>query len=66
MIKNFTIALFLSSASALNLQKLDPAHGEPIAICNGAIQGSCTEAEDVVKHRLRRAYKRAAPGDPDF
>ena len=66
MIKNITIALFLASSSAVTLDKFDPAHGAPIPICNGANEGSCTEANDVVVHRIRRAYKRAAPGDPDF
>lgn len=40
--------------------------GEIIAICNGANEGHCTEAADVVKHRLRRPGKMAAPGDPDY
>lgn len=26
----------------------------------------CTEAADVVRHRLRRPGKQAAPGDPDY
>lgn len=40
--------------------------GAAIAICNGANAGHCTEADEVVKHKLRRAGKRAAPGDPDY
>ena len=40
--------------------------GAPIAICNGANAGHCTEAAEVVKHRARRPFKRAAPGDPDY
>jgi hypothetical protein len=40
--------------------------GESIAICNGMNTGHCTEAAEVVKHRLRRPGKRAAPGDPDY
>ena len=40
--------------------------GAPIAICNGANAGHCTEADEVVKHKVRRAGKRAAPGDPDY
>ena len=31
--------------------------GEVIAICNGANDGHCTEADEVVKHRLRRPGK---------
>jgi len=40
--------------------------GDSIAICNGLNNGHCTEAADVVRHRLRRPGKRAAPGDPDY
>ena len=40
--------------------------GSAIAICNGLNNGHCTEAADVVRHRLRRPGKRAAPGDPDY
>lgn len=40
--------------------------GDAIAICNGLNNGHCTEAADVVRHRLRRPGKRAAPGDPDY
>jgi hypothetical protein len=43
-----------------------PTTGAPIPICNGANEGKCTEADEVVKHRLRRPFKRAAPGDPDY
>jgi hypothetical protein len=66
MIKNITIALFLASSKAITLDRFDPAHGTPIPICNGANAGKCTEADEVVVHRVRRAYKRAAPGDPDY
>ena len=31
-----------------------PSTGDAIAICNGANVGHCTEADEVVKHRLRR------------
>jgi hypothetical protein len=40
--------------------------GPAIAICNGMNAGRCTEASEVVKHRLRRPGKRAAVGDPDY
>lgn len=40
--------------------------GESIAICNGYNANHCTEAADVVRHRLRRPGKRAAPGYPDY
>jgi len=40
--------------------------GGVIAICNGLNSHHCTEAADVVRHRLRRPGKRAAPGDPDY
>ena len=40
--------------------------GAAIAICNGLNAGHCTEAAEVVKHRIRRPGKRAAPGDPDY
>jgi len=40
--------------------------GAAIAICNGLNQGHCTEADEVVKHRLRRPFKQAAIGDPDY
>ena len=43
-----------------------PESGAPIPICNGANAGACTEADEVVKNRLRRPHKRAAPGDPDY
>ena len=43
-----------------------PETGAPIPICNGANKGACTEADEVVKKRLRRPHKRAAEGDPDF
>ena len=39
--------------------------GPAIAICNGLNEGHCTEAEEVVKHRLRRPFKMPGPGDPD-
>lgn len=40
--------------------------GNAIAICNGYNANHCTEASEVVRHRLRRPGKRAAPGDPDY
>ena len=40
--------------------------GEAIAICNGMNTNHCTEAADVVRHRLRRPGKMAARGDPDY
>jgi hypothetical protein len=40
--------------------------GEAIAICNGLNSYHCTEAADVVRHRLRRPGKAAAVGDPDY
>lgn len=40
--------------------------GKPIAICNGGNDGHCVEADDVVKHRLRRPGRAAGPGDPDY
>jgi hypothetical protein len=43
-----------------------PTTGPAIPICNGANAGACTEASEVVKHRVRRPHKRAAPGDPDY
>jgi hypothetical protein len=43
-----------------------PTTGPAIAICNGMNNGHCTEAAEVVRHRLRRPGKRAAPGDPDY
>jgi hypothetical protein len=45
---------------------LDPKYGEVISIYNGAYAGKCTEADEVVVHKLRRSYKRAEAGDPDF
>ena len=45
---------------------MDPAYGAPIAICNGANAGSCVTAEEVTTKKLRRPFKRAAPGDPDW
>ena len=60
-------------ALAQNLAQINQPWGDPhpttgpaIPICNGANAGACTEAEEVVKHRLRRPGKRAAPGDPDY
>ena len=60
----FTIAI---AALMLTTQAIrDPRHGDAIPICNGANAADCTEADEVVKHRLRRPNKRAGPGDPDF
>lgn len=42
-----------------------PSTGDAIAICNGGNTGHCVEADDVVKHRLRRPGKMPGPGDPD-
>jgi len=60
-------------SSPVNLVQLDEPWGHPhsstgpaIPICNGANAGNCTEAAEVVKHRIRRPFKRAAPGDPDY
>ena len=47
-------------------EKFDPSTGAPIPICNGANTGDCTEADEVVVHRLRRPHKRAEKGDPDW
>ena len=65
----FTIAiaaLFLSSTQAVLLQKGDGSTGEIIPICNGANSNNCTEADEVVKHRLIRPYKKAAEGEPAY
>lgn len=43
-----------------------PSTGKAIPICNGANEGKCTKAADVVKHRLRRPGKQPGPGDPDY
>ena len=40
--------------------------GAPIPICNGENAGACSEPIEVNTHRIRRPFKRAAPGDPDF
>ena len=68
----FTLALtFLVAASqAVVLEHhhhvADPSTGAPIAICNGANSGACVEANEVVKHHIRRPFKRAAEGDKDY
>ena len=56
----------VASANAVSLQDSDPSTGAPIPICNGANKGNCVTAEEVTTKRLRRPYKRAAPGDPDY
>ena len=56
----------LAVVSAHKLNDEDRSTGDPIPICNGANSSNCTEASVVVKHRVRRPHKRAAPGDPDF
>ena len=43
-----------------------PTTGDAIPICYGGNDGHCTEASEVVKHRLRRPGKMAGPGDPDY
>ena len=43
-----------------------PTTGEAIAICNGTNDGHCSEADEVVMHRLRRPGKQPAVGDPDY
>ena len=61
----FIIAAFLVlSSQAVLLQH--PSTGDPIPICNGANSGNCVEADEVVKHRLRRPHKRAGPNDADW
>jgi len=40
--------------------------GPAIPICNGRNPENCTEANEVVKRRLRRPGKRASKGDPDW
>ena len=44
----------------------DPSTGAVIPICNGANTGNCTEADEVVKHKVRRPHKRATEGAPDW
>ena len=60
----FAIVALIASASAINMKH--PSTGAPIPICNGANSADCTEADVVVKHRIRRPHKKAAPGDPDY
>ena len=60
------VAIAIASANAVSLDKMDPSTGAPIAICNGANKGKCVTAEEVTTKHLRRPYKRAAPGDPDW
>ena len=52
--------------SLAQVENLDPSTGKIIPICNGANEGACTKAEDVVVKRIRRDHKRAEPGDPDW
>ena len=60
----FAVVALVAAASAVTLK--DPSTGDPIPICNGANSSNCTEADVVVRHRIRRPHKRAAPGDPDW
>ena len=64
------IAALLASSQAVLLQHHTHSHdlstGNPIPICNGANSGNCVEADEVVKHRLRRPHKRAGPNDADW
>jgi hypothetical protein len=62
------IATLLVSANAVLLQKHHhhPNTGDIIPICNGANSGNCTEANEVVKHKVRRPHKRATEGAPDW
>ena len=62
----YIASILVASSQALSLEKFSPDTGAPIPICNGANDGQCTEANDVVVHRVRRPHKRAAKGDPDF
>ena len=64
MLKN--LAVFVLSANAIALNDSDPKYGAPIAICNGLNNGNCVTAEEVNTKKIRRAGKRAAPGDPDY
>ena len=60
----FTYAVLALVATAEAIRS--PSTGKPIPICNGLNSHDCTEADVVVKKRLRRPHKRAAPGDPDY
>ena len=57
---------FTSLTQAVTYKTATPDTGATIPICNGANAGRCTEADSVVVKKLRRAGKRAAPGDPDY
>ena len=61
-----SLFFLLVSANAISLDKVDPSTGAVINICNGANAGNCVTAEEVNTKKLRRPYKRAAPGDPDY
>ena len=60
------VAIVLASANAVSLEKMDPSTGAPIAICNGLNAGKCVTAEEVNTKAVRRPFKRAAKGDPDY
>ena len=60
----FAVLALIATVGAINIKH--PSTGAPIPICNGANSNDCTEADVVVKHRVRRPHKRAAPGDPDY
>ena len=66
----FILATYIATSQSVQINDVKlsqtPETGAAIPICNGANAGSCTTADDVVKNKLRRAGKRAAPGDPDF
>ena len=70
--KVIILATFLASSQAVRFmpaQTLTQDHttGDIIPICNGANEGACTEADDVVIHHVRRdPSKRAAKGDEDW
>ena len=57
---------FASLSQAVTLNHATPDTGAAIPICTGANSGKCTEADEVVVKKLRRAGKRAADGDPDY
>ena len=52
------IAALLVSVNAVTLRQMDPSTGAPIPICNGANSSQCTEADEVVKHRVARPFKK--------
>ena len=64
--KYFAIAMLLAAVSAIQLEKMDLSTGKPINVCNGLNDGDCENAASINKKKVRRAHKRAAPGDPDY